>query len=165
MAPSVISSLAPGFACDDSEGLTSTLTVLGAIFVVAGAGLSLLATRYLVSRRAFLRNSDVTTGVVVALGESRDQDETSYSPTVRFRTAAGREVTFQSGTGSGKASWSIGDSIRVRYRRDQPDSAEVSSFAALWGPSLLFALLAVVFLSIGFGVLAGWLPVSTPASR
>ena len=40
--------------------------------------------------------------------------------------------------------------------------AEVSSLAALWGPSLLFALLGVAFLFIGVGVLTGWNPVPRP---
>ena len=98
----------------------------------------------------------------MALGENRDEDETSYFPTVRFRTAAGREMTFQSGTGSGQASWRVGDRVEVRYRRDRPDCAEVGSFAALWGPTLLFAVLGIAFLVVGIGVLAGWIPVSAP---
>jgi hypothetical protein len=121
-----------------------------------------LSLRQVFSRRSFLRNSDVATGVIEALTESRDEEEVSYFPTVRFRTAAGREVTFQSGTGSGESSWTIGDRVPVRYRRDRPECAEVGSFAALWGAALLFALLGVAFLFVGIGVLAGWVPISEP---
>jgi hypothetical protein len=132
------------------------------IFVLVGAALSLLAIRHLLQRRVFLRNADVTTGVIVALGERRDEDETSYFPKVRFRTAAGREVTFESGAGSGQESWRIGNSIKVRYQRDQPENAEVGSFAALWGLPLLFAVLGIAFLFVGIAVLEGWIPVSAP---
>lgn len=155
-----------GFGSESGSGATTSIfTVLGGIFVAAGLGLLVLAIRHLLDRRAFLRTSAITTGVVVALAERQDQDETSYFPTVRFKTATGREVTFTSGVGSGKESWRIGDSTSVRYQRDRPDAAEVSSLAALWGPSLLFALLGVAFLFIGVGVLTGWIPVSAPTPR
>jgi hypothetical protein len=52
-----------------------------------------------------------------------------------------------------------GDTVAVRYRTDRPEIAEVGSFAALWGPTLLFAGLGVIFLFVGIGIRLGWLPV------
>lgn len=117
--------------------------------------MSVLASRHFVRRRAFLRGSTTANGVVVSFREDRSRDEISYFPRIRFRTPAGREVTFESGAGSSRSSLQIGDSIAVCYRRDQPEMAEVGSFAALWGPTLLFATLGLAFLFVGVGILSG----------
>ena len=130
------------------------------IFIVTGGALELLAGRHFAHRRAFLRDSDLATGIIVGLFEARETAEASYFPTVRFRTDAGHEVTFQSETGTGHAAWQIGDTVLVRHRRGQPHVAEVASFAALWGPTIFFALLGLVFLFVGVGTLVGWLPVA-----
>lgn len=100
-------------------------------------------------------------GVVVALREERDGMESqSFSyPRVRFRTASGRDITFESGMARGGAGWKTGEVVSVRYQRDQPDVAELDSFASLWGPTFLFALLAVVFVAVGAGLWFGLIPV------
>lgn len=139
--------------------MTDIVTVVSTSFVFIGAGLSVLAWRAFLRRRAFLRDSLVATGVIVALTENRESDEISYFPKVRFRSLAGHDITFQSGAGSSAASWRIGDTVAVCYRKDRPEVAEVGSFAALWGPTLLFAGLGVIFLFVGIGILLGWLPV------
>lgn len=77
---------------------------------------------------------------------------------VRFQTASGRDITFESGMARGGAAWRTGEVVSVRYRRDQPEVAELDSFASLWGPTLLFALLAVVFVGVGVGVWFGLIP-------
>jgi hypothetical protein len=46
----------------------------------------------------------------------------------------------------------------VRYPPDYPERAELDSLVALWGPTVLFALLAVVFVSVGIGVWFGFMP-------
>jgi hypothetical protein len=103
----------------------------------------------------------VAPGVVVALREERDGMESqSFSyPRVRFRTASGRDITFESGMGRGGASWKTGEVVSVRYQRDQPEVAELDSFASLWGPTVLFALLAIVFVAVGAGLWFGLIPV------
>jgi hypothetical protein len=136
------------------------IVVLSLVFIVAGAGLLFLAMRHFARRRAFLRDSETTTGVIVALVESPDEEGTSYFPLVRFKPAGGSEVTFQSEMGSSKESWHVGDTLPVRHRRDRPDVAEVGSFSALWGATILFVVLGVALLSVGIGVLMEWLPVA-----
>ena len=100
-------------------------------------------------------------GVVVALREERDgMDSQSFRyPRVRFRTDSGRDITFESGMGRGGAGWKTGEAVSVRYQRDQPEVAELDSFASLWGPTLLFTLLAVVFMAVGAGLWFGLIPV------
>jgi hypothetical protein len=69
-------------------------------------------------------------------------------------------VTFQSEMGSSRESWHVGDVLPVRHRRDRPDVAEVGSFGALWGATIVFVVLGVALLFVGIGVLMGWLPVA-----
>jgi len=79
-------------------------------------------------------------------------------PRVRFRTAAGRDITVESSMAFG-GTWRIGEAVSVRYRLDHPEIAEFDNFAALWGPTLLFALLALAFVGVGAGLLFGFIPV------
>ena len=99
--------------------------------MVSGAGLSLAAARHFIRRLAFIRNSAVAGGVVVALREERDGMDTQRVrfPRVRFRTASGRDVTFEAGMARGGAAWQIGEAVSVRYRVDHP---EMLSSTASW---------------------------------
>ncbi len=58
----------------------------------------------------------------------------------------------------GGAAWRIGDLVSVRYSPDHPEMAELDSIVALWGPTALFALLAVVFVGVGIGLWFGFIP-------
>ena len=117
------------------------------------------AGRQFTRRRAFIRLSASASGTIVGLTENRERDEISYFPKVKFQTASGREITFQSQMGSSSEAGRIGQSVAVRYRTDQPDVAEIDSFMSLWGLALLFGVLGVVFLFVGFGILFGLLPI------
>lgn len=143
------------------ENTTDLVTVLGGGFCAIGAGLSVVAGRFFARRLAFVRSSDVAPGEVVALREERDGSETQRFrfPKVRFRTAAGHAFTFESGMGLGGNAWQVGETVRVRYQLDRPEIAEVDGFTSLWGPTLLFALLAAAFLFIGIGLWIRVIPV------
>ncbi len=87
------------------------------------------------------------------------ESQTFSYPRVRFRSASGRDITFESGMARGGAGWKAGEVVSVRYQRDQPEVAELDSLASLWGPTFLFALLAVVFVALGAGLWFGLIPV------
>ncbi len=133
---------------------------MSAIFVVTGAGLFLVAARHFIRRLGFIRHSAVAGGVVVALREERDGMDTQRVrfPRVRFRTTSGRDITFEAGMARGGAAWQIGEAVSVRYRVDHPEMAEFDSVVALWGPTAVFALLAVVFVSVGVSLWFGFIP-------
>ena len=128
--------------------------------MVSGAGLFLVAARHFIRRLAFIRNSAVAGGVVVALREERDGMDTQRVrfPRVRFQTTSGRDVTFEAGMARGGAAWQIGEAVSVRYRVDRPEMAEFDSVVALWGPTVVFALLAVVFVTVGVSLWFGFIP-------
>jgi hypothetical protein len=131
------------------------------MFSIIGAGLLVVAGQRFTRRLAFIRNSSVAPGVVVALREERDgmEAQSFRFPKVRFRTAAGREVTVESSMARGGAAWRLGQAVPVRYQIDHPETAEFDSFTALWGPTLVFALLAMAFGGVGAGLLSGFIPV------
>jgi len=135
------------------------ITVLSTIFALIGGAMLILAGRQFARRRDFVRHSAVASGTIVALTENREREEISYFPTVKFQTPSGREVTFQSEMGSSAQAGRIGDIVAVRYRPDQPEVAEIDSLMSLWGVPLLSGGLGAVFLFVGLGILAGWLPV------
>ena len=133
---------------------------MGGIFSLAGAGLLILAGQHFSRRRTFIRSSSVVPGIVVAAREERDgmEAQSFRYPRVRFRTAAGRDITLESSMAFG-ATWRNWDTVSVRYRLDNPEIAEHDNIAALWGPTLLFALLALTFVGVGAGLLFGFIPV------
>ena len=141
----------------EMEENASLVTVVGGVFCLSGLGLSAFAGLLFVRRQGFLRNSAVAPGVIVALREERDGTEvqTFRYPRIRFRTASGREVTFESAMASGGDRWKVGQTVAVRYRLDDPETAECDNTLARWGPTVLLALLAVVFLGVGSGLLSG----------
>ena len=135
------------------------ITGIGTSFCLIGAGLSVIAVRHFLRRLAFFRTSSVAPGVIVALREEHDGMETQSFryPRIRFRTASGQEVTFESEMARGGHGWRVGDSVSIRYRDTDPEVAEIDGFLTLWGASALFAVLAVVFLSLGSAILLGFL--------
>jgi len=138
---------------------STVVTVLSNIFVLIGAAMLMASGREFTRRRAFLRNSAIASGTIIALTESREKDEISYFPQVEFRAPSGRGITFQSKMGSSTDAKRIGDAVAVRYRLDQPHIAEIDAFMPLWGLTLLFGALGGVFLCVGAGILTAVLAV------
>jgi hypothetical protein len=135
------------------------VAVLSSIFALVGGAMLVAAGRQFIRRRAFVGHSAIASGTIVAFTENRERDEVSYFPKVKFQTPSGHEVTFQSEMGSTSHAGRIGHTVAVRYRTDQPHVAEINSFMSLWGLTLLFGVLGVVFLFVGLGIVVGLIPV------
>jgi hypothetical protein len=135
------------------------INILSGLFVGIGTTLLVLAGWMAAKKRAFVRGSVTAPGAVVALVNVWDGTEISHFPKILFRTPEGRDVTFQSEMGSNPPSRRVGEKVRVRYRPDQPQSAEIDTFFSLWGAALLFGLLGGVFALVGIGILSGFLPL------
>jgi hypothetical protein len=136
--------------------------LLGSVFALIGAGLSVAAWRQTVRQRVFLAGSLRTLGRVVGLTELPDpssHSHASFFPRVSYPTPTGHEVIFESRLGSEQRAWSVGDVVRVRFRPDQPARAEIDSFFALWGLAALFGGLGLTFLALGIALLSGALLV------
>jgi hypothetical protein len=135
--------------------------VLAAVFCLVGLWMARLALSHGRRRQAFLAGSARAIGTVVGARREPHPDAilgfTSF-PTVRFETPDGREHEFESRLGSDAHPPGIGTEVAVRYHPDTPHAAELDSFPALWGLTLLFALLGSVFLVLALGLLTGFLP-------
>jgi hypothetical protein len=75
-----------------------------------------------------------------------------------FRAASGREVTFEAGMAYGAQGWHVGEVVSVRYRVERPEIAELDGFVALWGPTLVFTLLAVVLVGVSISLWLEFVP-------
>ena len=133
----------------------ATLVALSLLFLGTGIALLSAAGRQFARRREFIAGSALVAGKVVGFAERRDGLEPSYFARVQFQTAAGRAITFESGAGSERPSLAIGDAVRVRYRTDAPNEAEIDAFFSLWGLALG---LGAVGTAVGAGMLLGWIP-------
>jgi hypothetical protein len=125
--------------------------VLAVIFCVSGAGLALIGARHFSRRLAFVRNSAVAAGEVIAVRPDRDGTEVhgfAY-PRIRFQTASGRIITFESEMARSGTAWQVGAPVQVRYQLDRPEVAELDGFVALWGAPSIFAVLALIFFGVG----------------
>jgi len=149
-----------GQLAEQPGGVTSLVATLGGVFLVGGAGLTIVAIRHFSRRRAFVRGSSVAMGVVVARRGDRDGTDIQPLgyPQVRFQAASGREITFESRMARGGSAWSVGESVSVRYLVAHPEIAELDSFVALWGATMVFAALALVFLAVGVSLWIGLIP-------
>lgn len=134
------------------------MTIVSLVFTAAGAGLLLAAGQRGRRRMNFVSRSAVAPGKIVSLREDRGGEGICFFPRVKFTTALGQEVTFESEMGSGAYDGKVGAPVRVRYQVDRPHVAEIDRFIALWGATLAFGFMGAVALFVGIGLLSGWLP-------
>jgi hypothetical protein len=135
----------------------AVLVAIAGVFLAAGAGLLVAAVRRSAARRAFLAASAPAEGRVVGFREAREGERPSYFPCVEFRTASGAVARFESELGSEQPTLAVGDAVRVRYRLDAPNEAEIASIWALWGLAALLGTLGAVFALLGAALLLGWI--------
>lgn len=127
-----------------------TLWILPRVFATVGLVLALVAAWVATREQAFIRTAARATGTVVELGLDRDSDgSAAYYPIVRFVTASGDTVTFQSRTGSRPPSYEVGERVEVLYEAAAPQRARMSGFFSLHIGSFVTGLLALIFGAIG----------------
>ncbi len=136
----------------------ATFVALSLVFLGTGIALLIAAGRQFARRRESIAGSALASGTVVGFAERRDGLEPSYFARVKFQTAAGHAITFESGAGSERPSLKEGEPVRVRFRADAPNDAEIDEFFSLWGLVLVLGGLGAVCTAVGAGLLLGWIP-------
>jgi uncharacterized protein DUF3592 len=106
------------------------------------------ALAFLVQRR-FLKRAVRTTGVVEGLNVDRTSKGTTYTPVIRFETAAGASVVATANRGSSRSSYQVGQTIPVLYDPANPQKLEVNKFWDRWTMVAVALGTAVVLLFIG----------------
>ncbi len=124
---------------------TRILRLLGKVFGSIGLAMALvaigLAAREMLSTNGMLP----TTGEVVAFQNRK--------PVVRFPVSATRSITVVGGTGSTPPAYDIGQQLRVFYEPANPQNAVIDTYLERWFVTTLFAGFAVLFGTIGAGML------------
>jgi hypothetical protein len=103
----------------------------------------------------FVRNSVVSDGTVIALQPmySRQFSKQVYKPVVRFTDGNGQTRLFVADSRSGIDPLKPGDSFRVLYLRNHPETARIDTIAQLWMPQLILAFIGVVFVVFSVRIL------------
>jgi len=140
------------------EALLTAASGVGLVFLAVGASLLVVALREQRRRRAFIAASAMAIGEIIGFREQRERGDVFLYPRIRFRTAAGHPIEFESRVGSERPGWQVGDSTPVRYRAEAPSDAEIDSWLALWGTALFAGAGAAIALAIGAAALLGWIP-------
>jgi len=121
------------------------------IFVlIVGLALSVLAAYFWFDTRKFLDGAAHSEGVVVAV---REGVPTQLWTFVAFKTANGRQVEFRSKRpDSVSPRFPIGTRVDVLYDPRDPANARINSLIDIWGLTIAFSALGVVFLGLGIAV-------------
>ncbi|AXS84779.1 DUF3592 domain-containing protein [Marinobacter sp. Arc7-DN-1] len=129
-----------------------TFNTLRVIFALVGTGMLVGAFFSFQSTSTFLDTATAKPGVVTDLIRSRSGDSNAYYPIVRFEDEQGRLTEFRSSSGSNPPSYSPGETVRVLFTPDEPESARIDGFFSLWGATLIVGFLGGVFFLIGAGM-------------
>lgn len=130
------------------------ISIIKYVFSVIGIAMLVGASLLYNNTSDFLTRAVVAQGQVVDLVLSRSSDSASYYPVVVFRDASGRQVKFQSNTGSNPPSYARGERVEVLYEPGEPEAARINGFFSLWGAATIVGGLGLVFGLVGFGMTA-----------
>lgn len=120
-----------------------TNQLVAGLLLAEGVGAGILAGIMFLRKRAKLARFRRTRGEVVEVREhpSSEGGPTRH-PVIRYTTASGQAVTFESKFG--RANWRIqpGDRLEILADPAAPADAEVAGFMAQWALPVVFALIA-----------------------
>jgi hypothetical protein len=139
------------------HGLLRFLSVMGKYVCLPVGVLMLAGSIYLVfNTRAWLARAVEAPGTVIEMVRVRDSDSGSYmfAPLVRFQTAEGRTVEFQSMVQTNPPAYHAGESVTVLYDPAKPGSAAISGWFSIWAVPLILGIVGVFLAVFGFGAAA-----------
>jgi hypothetical protein len=105
----------------------------------------------------FRRGAIETDGRVVQLipHTSRDRDRgssTTYTPVFTFALPNGKLQRVEGGVSSNPPCCRVGDTVRVRYRPEAPERAQMTGFMESWFVATLLGGMGLVFALVGLAV-------------
>ena len=121
-------------------GIPIILFLIGLIFFGIGAGLTY-------HQLIFQQDALQTTGEVVNLSESCDDDGCTFNPVVLFTTQEGEAVYYTSNFSSNPPAYDIGEAVAIFYKSENPEKAIIAGEGDI---------LSTIFMSVGgIVILAG----------
>jgi hypothetical protein len=136
------------------------ITIVGSILVLVAFGFFAFAVLVYFEQKRQVEHHVSASGEVVELikRSTRVGDPGAYYPVVKFKTATGRFVEFESKFGGMPAIHEIGQNVAVLYDPADPRIAEVSSTLTRWQAPVVLALMGFVSLGMGgFLLLPRWI--------
>jgi hypothetical protein len=125
------------------------------LLYAVGPLLLLIAIVSSIPKVEFVRNSVASDGTIIGLQSvySRRFSKEVYKPVVRFTDSNGQTHLFLAVSRAGLVPLKPGDSVRVLYLKDHPETARVDSIAQLWMPQPILALIGAVFVAFSVRIL------------
>ena len=125
----------------------------GLLFIAFGVLFAGIGVVRIVQQRRFIARATRAGGTVLALQEresaSTDGPSTLLFPVVRFQTAAGEEIVFESAIGARPSPFRVGHPATVAYDPHNPHDARIATGCFLYGVSVVFIALGVFFVLMG----------------
>lgn len=106
--------------------------LIGLLFIAIGIFILISAVVSLLKRRKQNASSQPTTGVVVGFAREMGRSGYLFYPQVEFQLATGQIIRFQSAVGSNRATYGIGQQVKVLFSSYNPQEAEIDSVSAMW---------------------------------
>lgn len=131
--------------------------IIPALILLLGVGL-LAGSGYAIWREIeFRRGAIETSGQVVEMlsRSSRDRDgrtSRSYTPVFVFSLPDGTKRRVEGGVSSNPPCCTVGETIRVRYRPEAPERAQMTGFMESWFVATMLGGMGAVFTLIGLAV-------------
>lgn len=105
---------------------------------------------YLLNRVKFVRNAIVIKGKVVDLKRDSINYKKAYFPVVSYIDDMGKRRTFESDAGYNRSIYNIGDEVELKYyRMGKKRKVSINTVFALYGVSLVFMPIGLLFVVIG----------------
>jgi hypothetical protein len=125
-----------------------------AITFIAGLILLIIGLVLLRNRITFIKNGMAAVATVKELKEVTDSDDNSisYKPIFTFTTYNNEKRIHEHNVSSRPSSWSVGDTVKVIYEKDNPAEVVVLTYFSAFGlvAILLSLALALVCFSAGY---------------
>lgn len=117
------------------------------ILYAAGPLLLVIAIASAIPKAEFVFNSIAAEGKVISLerGYSKQFSKEVYKPVVRFTGGDGQIHLMIAESRAGLVRLKPGDSVRVIYLKDRPETARIDSIAQLWMPQLILGFIGGSF--------------------
>ncbi len=105
--------------------LLQIVAVFGLVLLLA-AGLTYFQSVH------FLSRAKLTTGTVVGMFTATDPDtgSRSHCPQISYTTKAGKTVKFEANVCQSPAAYVVGDLVNIYYDPENPQDAQIKSYAA-----------------------------------
>jgi Protein of unknown function (DUF3592) len=128
------------------------LRIFSKVWLVAGIAVLLTGCGIAIYQAVWISRSATTTGRIVGLIATKDQEQgsTSYAPQFTFEDDRGRVYTVSSGVQSNPPEFRIGEHVRIRYIENHPSSAKIDSFWQLWLVPFVCTVLGIFLIPAGY---------------